>query len=353
MPGRALESATQLPSMSHSLPFVGQTSATGEASAAPADASRGARRPQRMGAIPGTAGTVVSPSANSNGEGETRQSDVTTWTSGLLVSAVLHAALMLLMAAWLLHERERDLVPGIDSVLLPGQLTPDPLEEVDVDGGAPPVENQPQPAKAQMILDLTAADAQIEPDIDLHEGAFEGGIGGGGQGGRGEAIFGTGREANSFVFVVDCSGSMKGQRFYRATLELKRVIGNLKLGQKFYVVFYNHEVIPLFAPGRAAARPVLIPASRSNRRTAHQWIDEQQAGGGTLPQKAMELALSLQPEVVYFLTDGRIPPETSQVIEAANKHNAVVNTVALESGASSDILKRIARANGGKYRYVK
>jgi len=170
-------------------------------------------------------------------------------------------------------------------------------------------------------------------------------------GGEGPQIgfFGTRAGGATFAFVVDSSGSMRGKRFERACAELKRSLRELQSWQQFAVVFYNDNAIPLFYPDSATR---LYPASRTTRNRAYRWISRLQAGGSTEPAEALQQALDLRPDVIFFLTDGEIPPEARAVVQAANRYNTIVHTIAFESREGEAILKAIAYDNKGRYRYV-
>ena len=72
-----------------------------------------------------------------------------------------------------------------------------------------------------------------------------------------------------------------------------------------------------------------------------------------MPGEALQMALRMRPEVVYFLTDGEIPANTDVLIRKANKSKVKVNTVALGYDGSADILRRIAKENNGRFTFVK
>lgn len=175
-------------------------------------------------------------------------------------------------------------------------------------------------------------------------------------------FFGTKAKGNSFVFIVDCSGSMtiptnyyhpriKGPitRFVRARQELYLSLGQLARNQKFYVIFYNHDTFPMLYPN---LQDDLQFASPNNLKTARNWIQNVLPGGGTDPRDAFQIALALRPQVIFFLTDGAIPAETRAVAKAGNKSRTRIHTIAFGLPQNHAVLKGIASDNLGRFRYV-
>ena len=63
---------------------------------------------------------------------------------------------------------------------------------------------------------------------------------------RQTSFFGIRARGQFFVYVVDCSGSMiDDDRMPRATIELRRSVLALREPQRFEVIFYNSESIPM------------------------------------------------------------------------------------------------------------
>lgn len=336
------------------------------------------------------------------------------------ISMLAHIFLLMILGFWYFSEpilEELQIDSGIS------EKTPVAhLERIDSDMAPLPVKAKVTQTTRTLAIPITktgpvGALVMNVPAPNVGSPAPSNGGGGSGK------LFGSGREANSFVFVVDCSGSMTGQRFNRAISELIRVISDLKPTQRFYVVFYASSTIELFkepglvnlntlpamganplaklnpgvqpnGPGNVAKRkpkvrhaPVriingrrvqgklrtkkgmkvnennakqvvmgrargLIPATDTYKALAQQWIHKLRAGGGTQPKDALEIALGLEPEVIYFLTDGQIPVDTPDVIKRANKGKVRVNTVALGYAGSEILLRRIATENKGTYKFV-
>lgn len=289
------------------------------------------------------------------------------------ISMLAHLVVFSMLAFWIMHTEVESFI-AIQS----GLDTKKPISNIETlkaDMAPLPVKKEVEKTAKKTIVPITRTGPTGGVTIDVPAPDIGTPKPGKGAGGKGK-LFGTGREAQTMVFVVDCSGSMSGRRFSLAISELIRVINRLKAEQRFYVVFYSTETIPLFATdsenvalanGRRRKNPLLRPRGRRPRRyvrrlvpattrykqRAESWIKRLRAGGGTRPAEALQIALSMKPEVIYFLTDGRIPQNTPQVIREANRHKVRVNTVALGFAGSEDLLKQIARQNNnGTYTYV-
>ncbi|HXY34645.1 MAG TPA: VWA domain-containing protein [Planctomycetaceae bacterium] len=171
----------------------------------------------------------------------------------------------------------------------------------------------------------------------------------GGGGGKGVGFFGTRARADSVIFIVDMSGSMEGHRFDRAVEELIHSLNLLQPSQKFFIFFYNGVTYPMFEQHN----PKLLPATTGNRAKAVKWIKAFHPEGDTAPEDAIERALRLKPQVIYFLTDGEIPNTTRSTAQRFNtEHKTVIHTIAFEYEGGAEQLRGIAADSHGKYRFV-
>ena len=90
---------------------------------------------------------------------------------------------------------------------------------------------------------------------------------------------------------------------------------------------------------------------------AGQFIDGVDADHGTLHMPALRKALSLNPEVIFLLTDADSPLGDADLndIEVLNKGRARIHCIEFSIGPELTIddnfLKKLARRNGGNYRY--
>jgi hypothetical protein len=199
--------------------------------------------------------------------------------------------------------------------------------------------------------------------------AGTGGMGGGGIGSGARVgqvgIWNLRVRANRIAYVVDFSGSIivAVQELRR---ELKRSISRLQPDQEFnVVVFFSTGAGPDERVRTESFRPQLEPADEPTRRAFFQWIDRKKPRGATEPMQAMRRALALEPDAVFFFSDGYFEDRLVGEITEANRivgasiHCLVFDELLLQD--MSDLpretegarrLKRIAEANRGRVKIV-
>jgi hypothetical protein len=160
---------------------------------------------------------------------------------------------------------------------------------------------------------------------------------------RQASFFGIRAEAQFVVYVVDCSGSMlDDDRLIRAKAELRRSIDRLQFPQRFYVIFYNEEPLPMLGG-------LPRPADLTSKVQLNEWLRLIEPDGGTDPRGAMGLALSLRPDAIFLLSDGEFPDRSAETIAAKNPRKVPIHCIDLSGGLGGDQLARIARQSGGQY----
>lgn len=144
--------------------------------------------------------------------------------------------------------------------------------------------------------------------------------------GTGKQFFGRGGDGKRIVYVLDCSlsmnhphGSDAKTRFNRMKLELMNSVSNLKPEQEFFIVFFNHEAIPM-----PADHPVA--AAVENQQQFLAWAREVPAIGDTDPTAALAIALRMQPDVIYFLTDGSFSQPANEVVDSIQQSQSIIHT---------------------------
>ncbi len=162
------------------------------------------------------------------------------------------------------------------------------------------------------------------------------------------SFFGTASRGNRFVFIIDKSGSMSGERLNAAKTELCGTLKVLKPTDQFMIYFFGDNAEPFPAPAMLKGTP-------ENIRRATQWVRNRESDGGTNPVQALRWCFNLRPDTVWLLTDGRFNDEGGALDAIANGNRqlrARINTLAFHDKGGADILQRIARENDGNYQFV-
>ena len=167
------------------------------------------------------------------------------------------------------------------------------------------------------------------------------------------SFFGSSASGYKIVFVVDRSGSMWDQ-FALVREELLNALAGLEPSQQFQLIFFSSgqplQIKPL----------AFLPASPSNKQLAYDFLQEiarlDPVSGATDPAPALTAALSLSDgpaDVVFFLSDGDFPHEVLNVIKQDNPQGRTqIHTIGFGYQGGTELLRRIASANQGSFRFV-
>lgn len=162
--------------------------------------------------------------------------------------------------------------------------------------------------------------------------------------------------AKKLIFILDTSGSMRGQRITNAKKELVKAIESLDAGTSFNLVSFNSE-LEVWHRG-------LVTASPDVKAKAIRWVNQLEADGSTFTYDALKATMDQTPEAVYLLTDGQPTGgtivEPDKIIEAVRQTNRyrrmTVNVIGVnpgpEEGVFSQFMKKLAGENWGQYRRV-
>jgi len=156
------------------------------------------------------------------------------------------------------------------------------------------------------------------------------------------------------VYVLDVSGSMKGEKIAQAKAALRFGIESLREGDRFDVVAFSTEVRP-FRDGPVEGTP-------RNRKAALAWIDGLEAAGGTALDEALQRSLSMargeRLPIVTLLTDGlpsvgvRSPNDIVARVGEANRASARVFVFGVGFDQNVAFLDRIARMTRAAREYI-
>ena len=180
---------------------------------------------------------------------------------------------------------------------------------------------------------------------------------GGGQGsghglgkgtGVGETTFmGIKAEGRTFIYIVDCSGSMQGKKLDETKSALMASIRNLTLRQqKFFVFFYNNTAHPWPGP------QMLRYALKKNIDDCEAWAQSVSGGGGTEPTEALLAAIGMNPDVIYFMSDGLFGDVVCDTVRTVRGNKQIaIHAISFVDKSGEAVMRRIAEENRGTYRF--
>lgn len=259
-------------------------------------------------------------------------------------------------------------IPAFNRLVVAGELS-----IADLDLSVPLATTAAQPPAYPLSLA-----AQDDRSGRSERGAERGTEGRDGSDSRG-TFFGHPLSGERVVFVLDCSGSMaspagvrpdgvdesvidalsreerrewirarrklsRTTRWERLVDELSSALRSLDEGVAFSII--------LFSDGYWEINGSIQVASSPNKEKAIRWIETLRVGRDTYPFPALQHALGLSPDVIYFLTDGDFDASVIKNVTWLNQRlpqPATIHTVGLGSLRDHHRLVNLAKHNGGEF----
>lgn len=170
--------------------------------------------------------------------------------------------------------------------------------------------------------------------------------------GRGASFFGSYAHGNRFVYVLDSSKSMRGDRWTYACNQLIDSLNGLKPGQEFFVICFDFEPSFMFN-----ARPDRIHYAEIDNQVVprvRNWLRSRTLGGATMPAEALQYALRMNPDAIFLLSDGELQDASVDMLRQINGRQSTsrqipIHTVHLFSREGRFTLQQIAMENGGSF----
>ncbi|HEX9563318.1 MAG TPA: VIT domain-containing protein [Gemmatimonadaceae bacterium] len=157
------------------------------------------------------------------------------------------------------------------------------------------------------------------------------------------------------TFVLDVSGSMRGQKLSQATAAGRALLETLDGQDRFRLIDFATDVRS-FRDGFVAATP-------ANLRAARRYLDELRAEGSTNISAALQEALQQgdrreRLHLVVFLTDGEPTvgernPDAIAALAARERGNARVFTVGVSADVNAMLIERLAVEGRGTAHFVR
>jgi len=158
------------------------------------------------------------------------------------------------------------------------------------------------------------------------------------------------RQPMEMVFVIDCSGSMRGRPLQQAKNAVNSALSQLQEGDTFQIIRFSENSTQL------GATP--LPATRHNLQLARRYLESLNGTGGTQMIEGVKAALDFPHDparlrFVTFMTDGYIGNEVD-IIGAVHERigDSRIFSFGVGSSVNRYLLERMAKAGRGAVAYL-
>ncbi len=173
------------------------------------------------------------------------------------------------------------------------------------------------------------------------------------------SVFGIEGEGTRFIYVFDRSDSMNdfgGLPLVTAKSELVQSLQSLGNSHQFQIIFYNESQHPFGSLNRGSN---LLSGDDRTKTQATSFVRSMSAQGSTKHIPALKLAITMGPDVIFFLTDADLPlpsvREREEVVERCARAGITIHAIQFGVGSSqgaSDWIADLATQTSGKFRYI-
>ncbi len=161
--------------------------------------------------------------------------------------------------------------------------------------------------------------------------------------------------AKDVIFVVDTSGSMRGEKIEQARAAMEYCLDHLHRGDRFNVITFGTEVLPF--------RDDLVELTPATQTAAREFVENIAAHGQTNIAGALAKALTGKAapgreRIMIFLTDGaptvgeRSPEKILEQARKANTAGTKIFVMGVGNDVNAHLLDLLAEATDGSSEYV-
>jgi uncharacterized protein with von Willebrand factor type A (vWA) domain len=172
---------------------------------------------------------------------------------------------------------------------------------------------------------------------------------------QGASFFGAYAPGGRFVYVMDTSKSMEGRRWTLAKQQLLESLRELGPNRQFFVICFDMRTSLMF--DYSPDQMEFFPADAATLKRVERWLRSRKPGPATLPATALQLALQLQPDAIFFLSDGELHDDSLYRLRLLNvddtsRDKIPIHAVHLMSLEGKQTLQQIAEENAGTFTYI-
>lgn len=152
-----------------------------------------------------------------------------------------------------------------------------------------------------------------------------------------------------YLFLLDISGSMAGDKLEQAKQGLKIAMRNLEFGDLFNIVAFESNTYHFSQKS--------LPYNHENLEKASNWIDILESMGGTEIFPAIHFALDNRfdrnfEEIIFLFTDGEVMNE-DEIVEFVQERssNLQFHTFGIDDSVNTAFLNKLAEAGNGSSQF--
>ncbi|HBE68666.1 MAG TPA: hypothetical protein DDW52_11020 [Planctomycetaceae bacterium] len=279
-----------------------------------------------------------------------------------IASLVFHVSLLLVLACWAFTAGRRsegiiftavegdsaetsfEISEAVESEPEFDQIAPEIPEldvsvDVDLDHLLEPVEPvEPTPA-ALTSVEVGSAAETLKPNRR-----------------RGASFFGTYASGNRFVYIIDSSRSMAGDRWTYACNKLVDSIRGLSADQEFFVMCFDRQTSFLFGAKRDELD--YVQATKGVSERVRRWLRSKSGtlGSSTMPAEALLLSMDMNADAVFLLSDGELKDNSLMMMRQFRRKSRdklpPIHAIHLFSPQGRATLELIANDSGGNFTHI-
>lgn len=158
------------------------------------------------------------------------------------------------------------------------------------------------------------------------------------------------RTPREMIFVLDCSGSMRGVPLQKAKRAVRRVLKLMDADDTFQIIRFSNRASKM--------GPSPVPATRANIEKGLRYLEGLEGTGGTMMIEGIKAALDFPHRpgslrLVSFMTDGYIGNEID-ILSAINEKLGASRIFSFGVGSSVNrfLLERMAQVGRGAVAYI-
>lgn len=176
------------------------------------------------------------------------------------------------------------------------------------------------------------------------------------------SFFGAAASGNCFCYVIDGSESMRGGPWEAAKAELLRSLSTMKENHRFYIIFFNQKLNAITMPGEREPATSPLYATPENLKHARNWVESLRIDRGAPPNDALLHAIEIEPDAIYLLADGMTKIDVPEFLRTKNRTSDFISGVQVRvpihaiafysPDSGQKLMKQVATENKGQFIYV-